>query len=273
MNRLDIGRRAHVVKCLVEGMSLRATARVTGVARMTVEKLLRDLGTACVAHHDATVRNVAARRIQADEIWSFCYAKAKHVTPEMKIDHPDAGDVWTWTAMDSDSKLMLSYLVGPRRPPMAYHIIRDLHSRVTGIPQITTDGLPWYAQAIDRYFGIDVHYGIIQKIYAADPDGRYSPPICIGCKKTIVTGDPDPDYISTSHVERSNLTMRMSMRRFTRLTNAFSKKVEMHRHSVALHFTYYNFVQIHGSLRVTPAMAAGIETRAWDVSDIVSLVS
>jgi IS1 family transposase len=255
-------------------MGLRATARVTGVARMTVEKLLRDLGAACAAYHNEHVRNLNSQRIQCDEIWSFCYAKERAIKrdPSIKERQPEAGDIWTWTALDADSKLMISYMVGPRRPPMAYHIIEDVRNRVATLaPQISTDNLPWYRQAIDRYFGIDVDFGTISKVYASEPSGRYSPPVCIGCKKAIVTGDPDPRHISTSYVERSNLTMRMQMRRFTRLTNAFSKKVSMHEATVAMHFMHYNFVQIHGSLRVTPAMAAGLTNKVWEIEDILTL--
>ncbi len=275
MNRLDMNRRTQVVKCLVEGMGLRATARVTGVARMTVEKLLRDIGAACTAYHVENVRNLQSQRVQCDEIWSFCYAKKKTVQKDQTIleRNPDAGDVWTWTAIDADSKLCVSWLVGRRDASSAFSLMLDIRSRMTNRIQLTTDQLSIYLKAVDRAFGVDVDYGMIQKIYAGGQDGRYSPAECIGCTKVEVTGSPDPDHISTSFVERSNLTMRMQMRRFTRLTNAFSKKVAMHEAAVALHFFHYNFVQIHGSLRVTPAMAAGVETRLWDVKDIVQLLN
>lgn len=275
MNRLDTARRAHVVSCLVEGMSLRGTARVTGVSRMTVEKLLRDLGVACIAAHDRLVRNLTSRRVQVDEIWSFCYAKKKSIKKDPSIlqRYADAGDVWTWTALDADSKLCISYFVGDRDSHAAAAILRDVASRMTEQIQLTTDQLSIYLRAVDTAFGVDVDYAMLHKIYSGGGDGRYSPAECIGTKKVIVTGDPDPTHISTSYVERSNLTMRMQMRRFTRLTNAFSKKAEMHAAAVALHFMHYNFCQIHGSLRVTPAMAAGVTARVWGVADLIALLS
>lgn len=274
MNRLDINRRAQVVKCLVEGMSLRGTARVTGVARMTVEKLLRDLGVACLDAHDRLVRGLTSQRVQVDEIWSFCYAKKKTIQKDQTIldRYADAGDVWTWTAIDADSKLCVSWLVDDRTADAAYAILSDVRSRLSNRIQLTTDQLSIYLKAVDRAFGVDVDYAMLQKIYAGGGDGRYSPAECIGCKKVAVTGDPNPAHISTSFVERSNLTMRMQMRRFTRLTNAFSKKVEMHAAAVALHFMHYNFCQIHGTLRVTPAMAAGISDKAWSVEDVIALL-
>jgi IS1 family transposase len=275
MNRLDTPRRVQVIKCLAEGMSLRATSRVTGVARMTVEKLLRDVAVACHDYHEAHVRNLKTRRVQADEIWSFCYAKVRTVrrNPEILTRNADAGDVWTWTAIDADSKLMISYLVGARTAENAYALLSDVKARVSERIQLTTDQLTVYMRSADRAFGIDVDYAMLHKIYANSGDsGRYSPPECIGCAKVVMTGDPDPDHISTSYVERSNLTMRMQIRRFTRLTNAFSKKLEMHFAAVALHFFYYNFCQIHGTLRTTPAMAAGVSNKLWEASDIIDLL-
>jgi IS1 family transposase len=259
---------------LVEGNGLRATARITGVARMTVEKLFRDLGTACAEFHNRTVRNLTSRRIQCDEIWAFCYAKRKTVEkrPSILERNADAGDAWTWTAIDADSKLMVSWLVGSRSSHSAYAIMCDVRDRMTQRIQLTTDQLSIYLRAVDRAFGIDVDFAMLHKIYAGGQDGRYSPAVCIGCEKRIVTGDPDPDHISTSYVERTNLGMRTNIRRFTRLTNAHSKKLEMHRHSVAIHFTYYNFCRIHETLRVTPAMAAGISDRTWDVADLLKLL-
>jgi IS1 family transposase len=274
MNRLDTGRRVQVIKCLVEGMGLRATARVTGVARMTVEKLLRDVGAACATYHNANVRNLQSQRVQCDEIWSFCYAKRNTVKKDLSIleRNPDAGDVWTWTAIDADSKLCVAYLVGDRNLPTAKAFMQDAASRLANRVQLTTDAYGMYLRAVDGAFGTDVDYAQLHKIYAGGNDGRFSPPECIGCKKIDVTGSPDPDHISTSYVERQNLTMRMQMRRFTRLTNAFSKKLAMHEATVALHFMHYNFVQIHGSLRVTPAMAAGVTNRVWEVRDIIGLL-
>jgi IS1 family transposase len=278
VNKLSSADRVGVVAALVEGNSIRSTVRMTGVAKNTVTKLLVELGAACTRHHDKAVRNVAAKRIQADEIWSFVYAKAKNAKPEMK-EAGTAGDCWTWTAMDSDSKLMLSWLVGPRTPPMAYALIQDLALRLsTPHPQLTTDGLPWYAQAVEYFFGIDVDYAIVEKHYGkVAPEksaaARYSPARFTGSKRETICGSPDPKHVSTSHVERQNLTMRMGMRRFTRLTNAFSKKVQNLEAAVALHFTYYNFARVHQTLRVTPAMEAGLSDHAWTLEEIVALLA
>ena len=274
MNRLDIGRRTLVVKCLVDGMSLRGTARVTGVARMTIEKLLRDLGAACAAYQDAILRNLPCKRIQCDEIWSFIGAKAKTVTDELRAKNPNAGDIWTWTAICADTKLCVSFAIGDRSAATAHPFMQDVASRLARRVQLTTDGHKPYLAAVEDAFGAGVDYAQLVKIYgSSEPDTRYSPAACLGCVPTPVTGNPDPKHISTSYVERQNLTMRMQMRRFTRLTNAFSKKLEMHAASVALHFMHYNFVQIHGTLRVTPAMAAGVTAKAWEVEDIVGLLA
>jgi IS1 family transposase len=274
MNRLDINRRALVVKALCEGMGLRATARLTGVARMTVEKLLRDLGAACATYQDETLRNLPSRRVQCDEIWSFIAAKAKNVTPQLRKWNPAAGDVWTWTAIDADSKLCISFYVGDRSTGSAWEFMQDVASRIGRNVQLTTDGYKPYLEAVEDAFGGGVDYAQLQKIYGSDPDGekRYSPAKCIGCETRIVSGDPDPKHINTSYVERANLTMRMHMRRFTRLTNGHSKKIEMHMAAVALHFMFYNFVKIHETLRVTPAMAAGVTRTAWEVEDIIKLL-
>ena len=275
MNRLSTMERARVVSVLVEGNSLRATARITGVARMTVEKLLRDLGTACAAHHDATVRNLRSSRIQCDEIWSFIGAKQKNV-PEAKRD--EWGDCWTWTALDADTKLIVAYRVGPRSPAMAYDFMADVAGRLSQRVQLTTDGLKVYLNAVDYAFGVDIDYAMLEKHYgtvatSTSAAARYSPAKLAGSKRAIVSGDPNPRHISTSYVERQNLTMRMHMRRFTRLTNGFSKKIEMHAHSVALHFAYYNFCKIHQTLRVTPAMEAGISDHVWDVEELIALLA
>lgn len=275
MNRLDSNRRALVIRTLVEGNGLRATARITGVARMTVEKLFRELGTACAEFHNQTVRNLSSRRVQVDEIWAFCYAKKKTTMKDPSIldRNPDAGDVWTFTAIDADSKLCIAWLVGNRTAANAYAVMSDIQDRVTSRIQLTTDQLAIYYRAVDHAFiGAEVDYGMLHKIYSGGGDGRYSPAECIGAERKPVIGDPDPKHISTSYVERSNLTMRMAIRRFTRLTNAHSKKLEMHRHSVAIHFTYYNFVRIHETLRVTPAMGAGLSDRAWEVEDLIALL-
>lgn len=274
MNRLKKEQQALVVKALVEGNSLRATARMTGVARMTVEKLLRDLSAACNEYQDKRLRNLTCKRIQCDEIWSFVYAKQKNV-PADKQGQFGYGDVWTWVAIDADSKLAVSWLVGSRGAASAFALMDDLASRLAHRIQLTTDGHRVYLDAVESTFGSGIDYSMLVKIYGADRDNEatYSPAECIGCQKVPVIGNPDPKYVSTSFVERQNLTMRMSMRRFTRLTNAFSKKVENHAQSVALHFMYYNFVRIHQTLRVTPAMAAGISDKLWNVEDIVDLLS
>lgn len=272
MNKLPMAKRVAVVAALVEGNSIRATARMTAVSKPTILKLLADLGPVCKAYHDAHVRNLQSQRIQADEIWAFCYAKKKNVTEEIAEQHPDAGDVWTWTAIDADSKVCVSWRVGVRDTINAALFMRDLHSRLANRVQLTTDQLPTYLRAVSHAFEGDVDYAMLQKIYSTPQDGRYSPPVCIGCKRIEVSGDPDYKHISTSYVERHNLTMRMSMRRFTRLTNAFSKKVENHAHSVALYMLHYNFCRMHRTLRATPAMAAGLSNRVWDISDIVALL-
>jgi len=272
MNRLDNTKRAQVVACLVEGNSIRATVRLTGVAKNTVTKLLVDLGNACTSFHDMHVRNVSARRVQCDEIWSFCYGKDKNVTPEQKAQ--GAGSVWTWTAIDADTKLILSYVCGGRDARFALEFMKDLAARVTTRIQITTDGNRAYAEAVEGVFGIDVDYAQLIKVYGspANPDTRYSPGEVIGTETIRVTGTPDPRHISTSFVERQNLTMRMNMRRFTRLTNGFSKKIENHEAMLAVYFMHYNFCRVHQTLRVTPAMEAGLTNRIWEISDMISLM-
>lgn len=252
---------------------MHAITRITGVSKNTVAKLLADAGHVCMTHHDETVRNVRARRIQVDEIWSFTYAKQKNVATA-KAAPDGAGDTWTWTAIDADSKLVVQWFVGPRDGGTATHFIEGLASRLAARVQLTSDGLKAYLEAVEGAFGADVDYAQLVKLYGESPEAekRYSPAECIGARKTRIEGDPDPDHISTSYVERQNLTMRMHMRRFTRLTNAFSKKVAAHVNAVALHFVYYNFCRIHKTLRVTPAMAAGVTDRLWDVKDIVALI-
>ena len=274
MNRLSTEKRAAVIAALVEGNSLRGTARLTGVARMTIEKLLRDLGAACRAYHDAHVRGLTTRRIQCDEIWSFVGAKQKHVPYEKKTEW---GDCWTWTAIDADTKLVISYDVGPRISAVAYDFMKDIASRLTNRVQLTTDGYKVYMMAVEYAFGIDIDYAILDKHYAVSTEGRrahhrYSPARVMGVKAATISGDPDRKHVSTSYVERQNLTMRMQMRRFTRLTNAFSKKVEMHAHAVALHFMHYNFCRIHQTLRITPAMQAGLTNHVWEISELIALI-
>jgi IS1 family transposase len=274
MNKLTIEERAKILHLLCEGMSIRAITRLTGASKNTVAKLLIDAGKACAAYHDANVRDVKASRVQVDEIWSFTYAKQKNVAATKTApDH--AGDTWTWTAIDADSKMILSYLVGGRDAEYAMWFMDDLASRLANRVQLTSDGHRAYLEAVEGAFGCDVDYAQLVKMYGnvgAPDNRRYSPADCTGIKKRAVEGKPDMAHVSTSYVERSNLTMRMHMRRFTRLTNAFSKKVENHAHAVALHMMYYNFVRIHKTLRVTPAMEAGVADRLWDIADIAMLV-
>jgi IS1 family transposase len=246
---------------------------MTGVAKGTILTLLEDIGTACAEFHDRAVRNVRSRRVQCDEIWQFCYAKEKNVPAEKK-GHFGYGDVWTWTAVDADTKLTIAYLVGKRDAGCAFEFMQDLAGRIANRVQLTTDGLRVYLEAVEGAFGCDIDYATLVKIYGkAQEEVRYSPAVCLGATAAVITGHPDRSHISTSYVERTNLTMRMSMRRFTRLTNGFSKKVENLRHAVALYAVHYNFCRIHQTLRVTPAMEAGLTTRVWDVQDIVRLIS
>ncbi|TAL80300.1 MAG: IS1 family transposase [Beijerinckiaceae bacterium] len=274
MHKLSSSERAHILHLLCEGQSIRAITRVTGSSKNTVTRLLIDAGKACMAYHDAHVRDVKAKRVQVDEIWSFTYAKQKNVATA-KAAPACAGDTWTWTAIEADTKLIVSYFVGGRDGECAMAFMDDLASRLSNRVQLTSDGHRAYLEAVEGAFGGDVDYAILNKIYGTVPEaakGRYSPAACLGAKKERIEGSPDPAYVSTSYVERSNLTMRMHMRRFTRLTNGFSKKVENHAYAVALHMMYYNFVRIHSKLRVTPAMAAGVSDRLWEVADIVALV-
>lgn len=275
MNKLPVEKRLQILSMLCEGSSMRSISRVAGVSINTVDKLLRDAGQACDAFHDRTVCGIKASKVQCDEIWSFCYAKAKNVETA-KAAPEGAGDVWTWTGLDSDSKLIISWLVGGRDAGYATDFIADLKSRIVNRIQLTTDGHAAYLEAIEGAFGADVDYAQLVKLYGEapnqGPERKYSPNICLGARKQVVSGDPDLEKVSTSHVERQNLTMRMSMRRFTRLTNAFSKKLENHCYALALYFCFYNFARIHKSLRVTPAMAAGITDRLWSMEDIVAMI-
>jgi IS1 family transposase len=273
MNTLTDAERVRVVAALVEGNSIRSTSRMTGVARNTVTKLLVDLGSACMKFHDRNVRNVEVRRLQCDEIWAYVGAKARNVSIEKQ--EIGWGDIWTWVAIDADTKLCVSYLVGGRGAGWAMDFMRDCAKRIKGRVQITTDGHRAYLEAVEGAFGSEVDYAMLVKIYGSDgtDDTKYSPPECIDYKPIPISGDPDPKYISTSYVERQNLTTRMSMRRFTRLTNAFSKKAENHAFAVALHFMYCNFVRIHSSLRVTPAMEARMSDHAWTLEELVALIS
>lgn len=252
---------------------MRSVSRLADVSINTVSKLLVDTGRACAAFHDEHVRGVQARRVQVDEIWSFTYAKQKNVA-RAKAAPSFAGDTWTWTGLDADSKLIVSWLVGPRDAQTANTFVADLACRVKHRIQLTTDGLKLYLEAVESAFGTEIDYSMLVKLYGASPDGerQYSPATCIGCIVQPVMGDPDPKHISTSYVERQNLTMRMHMRRFTRLTNAFSKKFENHVHIVALYTVFYNWTKIHKTLRVTPAMAAGVTDHVWSMEEIVRLI-
>jgi IS1 family transposase len=273
MKKLATADRAQILQLLCEGMAIRAVCRVTGASKNTVAKLLADVGQACMAYHNEHVRNLKARRVQVDEAWAFIYAKQKNVAAA-KAAPAGAGDVWTWVALDADSKLAISYFVGGRDGECAAWFMQDVADRVANRIQLTSDGHRAYLEAVEGAFGADIDYAMLVKIYGASSDGakgRYSPAECIGAEKHRITGNPSRKHVSTSYSERANLTMRMHMRRFTRLTNAFSKKVENHAYSVALHMMYYNFVRIHQTLRETPAMAAGVTKKLWEVSDIVAL--
>jgi IS1 family transposase len=273
MNKLSTAKRAAVVAALVEGCSIRATVRLTGVAKNTVTKLLVELGEACTRYQNATLQNLSVRRVQADEIWSFVGAKDKNIPAERKGEY-GIGSVWTWTAIDADTKLCISWLVGTRDAGSAHEFMTDVAGRIRTRVQLTTDGHGVYLAAVEDAFGGNVDYAQLVKIYGADPmaEKRYSPAQCIGCTAQTIQGTPDPKHINTSYVERQNLTMRMSMRRFTRLTNAFSKKVENHAAAVALYFMFYNFGRIHQTLRITPAMAAGVTDHVWGIEEIVRLL-
>ena len=272
MNRLSVADRASILRMLVEGNSLRSCSRLADVSLNTVTKLLVDLGAACERFHDEKIKNVRVRRLQADEIWCFVGAKAKNVSAEKKLE--GWGDVWTWTGLDADTKLCVSYLVGGRDGGWAKEFMQDCARRIKGRVQITTDGHKAYLEAVEDAFGADIDYAQLQKIYGAPSDAemrRYSPAKCIGADMKTVSGDPDPNHVSTSYVERHNLTMRMSMRRFTRLTNGFSKKVQNHAAMVAVYAVHYNFARVHKTLRVTPAMEAGLSDHIWNLEEIVAM--
>jgi IS1 family transposase len=274
MKMLDRKARSQILHLLCEGNSIRSVTRLTGASKNTVIKLLIDAGKACMAFHDANVRDVKAKRVQVDEIWSFTYAKQKNV-PGAKAAPDGAGDTWTWTAIDADSKMILSYFIGGRDGECAMWFIDDLRARLANRVQLTSDGHKAYLEAVEGAFGGEIDYAILHKVYGSSPEsmkGKYSPAECIGTQKHRVEGDPDPKHVSTSYVERQNLTIRMHMRRFTRLTNGFSKKVENHAYAMALHMIYYNFVKLHSKLRTSPALAAGVSLKLWEIGDIVGLV-
>lgn len=277
MNKLPLKTRVQILTMLCEGSSMRSISRVADVSINTVSKLLVDAGTFCAALHDREVRNVKSARVQCDEIWSFVGAKAKNVQT-MKQPVDGAGDVWTWTALDSDSKLIISWLVGGRDSEYALAFMDDVRDRLANRVQLTTDGHKAYLNAVEEAFGADIDYAMLVKQYG-EPEGkrasqerRYSPAVCTGAVKTRIEGSPDPAHVSTSHVERANLTMRMANRRFTRLTNAFSKKFENHVHMVAIYTVWYNFIKMHKTLKMTPALAAGVTDKLWSMADLVEMM-
>ncbi len=277
MNKLPLAKRAQILTLLCEGMSMRSIERVVGCSINTIDKLLQDAGDAALAYHDRAVRGVKANRIQCDEVWSFVHAKQKNAPTSKRAGDPTIGDCWTWTAIEADSKLLVSYMVGGRDAEFALMLMDDLRGRLANRVQLPTDGHRAYLSAVEEAFGADIDYGMLVKLYGAETGGqgherKYSPSECVGARKDTITGKPDPKHVSTSYVERANLTMRMSMRRFTRLTTAFSKKLTNHAHMVALYAIWYNFVRVHKTLRMSPAMAAGIETRLWSMEDVAELV-
>jgi IS1 family transposase len=272
---ISTAKKVAVISALVEGCSVRSTVRLTGVSKGAVLRLLVSVGNACADYQNATIRNVSAKRVQVDEIWSFCYAKQKNVTPKI-ADKRVAGDGWTFTAIDADTKLVISWLVGRRDAGCATAFLQDVAGRLKNRVQLTTDGHKMYLTAVPDAFGSNIDYAQLVKVYGNDPvEGykRYSPAQCLGTQRIDVIGDPDQDHISTSYVERQNLNMRMNMRRFTRLTNAFSKKIDNHVAMIALFHMHYNFARVHQTLRVTPAMEAGISSHVWSIQEIVLLIN
>ena len=272
MNRLTADQRARVISCLIEGNSVRSTVRITGIAQKTVMRLVVEVGGFCAEYQDRIFRNLNCERMQVDECWSFVFAKQKNVTPDIAEKNPGAGDAWLWAAIDADTKLVPCWLIGKRDPSSARDFIEDLAGRLSNRIQLTSDDLKLYIKAVDQAFAGDIDYAQLVKVYGIPNDGekRYSPAVCLGCQSHAVMGDPDQQHISTSYIERHNLSVRMTVRRFTRLTNAFSKKIANHCAAVALGYFAYNFIKIHRTLRATPAMAAGVTDRLWDASDLVA---
>jgi IS1 family transposase len=273
MNKLPPEKRAQALQMMAEGVSLRAITRMTGVSRTTLLKLLEDAGKAFSDYQDRILVNLPCKRLQVDEAWAFCYAKQKNV-PTAKAAPEGAGDIWTWVGLDADTKLVASWYVGGRDSEAAMAFIDDLAPRLASRVQLTSDGHKPYLEAIEGAFGGDIDYAMLVKIYGPSPEGqrRYSPAVCTGARKFRVEGNPDPKHVSTSYVERQNLNIRMGNRRMTRLTNAFSKKAENHAHMMAIYFMHYNFVRIHQTLRVTPAMAAGVTAKLWEMADLVKVL-
>jgi IS1 family transposase len=272
MNKLDSKTRTHVVSCLIEGCSIRSTVRITGVAKKTVMRLLREVGGVCADYQDRVLRSLKSRRVQVDEMWGFLYCKEKNVTPKIAAENPCAGDVWLWVALDADTKLVISWTLGDRNSKTATYFVDGVAQRLSNRIQLTTDGHRVYLDAVEGAFGCDVDYAMLVKLYeSSQEETRYSPAKCVSCESEVVTGNPKPAFISTSFVERHNWSVRTSMRRYTRLSNGFSRKVENHAAAVALNYFGYNFIQIHRTLRCTPAMAPGITDRLWSVEGLVAL--
>lgn len=272
MNKLDSATRTHVVSCLIEGCSIRSTVRITGVSKKCVMRLLGEVGSVCADYQDRVLRNLQCRRVQLDEMWGFLYCKDKNVTPEIAEKYPCAGDIWLWSAIDADSKLILTWALGQRDALTARHFVDDVAQRLANRIQLTSDGHKVYLTAIENSFGCEVDYAMLVKNYeSVQEETSYSPAKCVSCELKVITGNPDPKHISTSYVERHNWSVRTSVRRYTRLSNGFSRKVENHSAAVALNYFAYNFIQIHRTLRVSPAMAAGVTNRLWSVADLVNL--
>lgn len=273
MNRLDHKMRCQILSALVEGVSIRAITRMTGVARNTISDLAIAAGAVCATYQDKVLRNLSVRRVQVDEIWQYIYCKDANIPKKLEGQF-GVGSVWTWTAIDADSKLICSWMVGPRDAQAAYLFMQDLAARLANRVQLTSDGHHAYLGAVEATFGNAIDYAMLVKQYGAarETEARYSPAECIGIQVKEISGNPDAKHISTSYVERQNLTMRMHMKRYARLSNGFSKRIENHMAALALHFMFYNFVKIHGTVRMSPAMAAGVETRLWEMSDIVNLI-
>lgn len=274
MNRLDAKTRASVLHCLIEGCSIRSTVRMTGVSKKAVSRLLVEAGTVAAEYQDRVMRNLTCRRIQVDELWTFNYCKDRNVTEKIAAKIPGAGSIWLWVAIDADTKLVPCVMLGSRNAADAHAFVSDLASRLRYRVQMTSDGHRPYLEAVESAFGAQIDYAMLVKLYGADPEGerRYSPPVCLGTIPTVITGRPDPEHISTSFVERQNWTVRTTMRRYTRLSNGFSRKIENHMAAVALNYFAYNFIKIHSTLRVTPAIAAGVSSRLFDVSALVALL-
>jgi IS1 family transposase len=274
MNKLTHEQRIQVVNCLIEGCSIRAAVRMTDIAKKTVMRVLAEAGQVCESYQNRVFRNLTCRRIQLDELWGFNYCKAKNLTPEIAQRIPGAGDVWLWVAIDADTKLVPCWQLGDRDAETAYEFVHDLASRLSNRVQLTSDGHRVYLTAVEAAFGADVDYAMLVKMYGTDPredETRYSPAECVGIQSAVITGRPDPRHISTSFVERQNWSVRTAMRRYTRLSNGFSRKIENHEAAIALNYFAYNFIRIHRTLWVTPAMAAGVTDHLWDVSKLISL--